>query len=154
VIDERTGDVTAFGPVGAAGMRVTAGLWAWGGAVGRDGVLDSASDGYVEARDEQTWQYLGRDAQHAIGWRKVYCLEGDRLYASFLVQNLRTDESITCGVLLSVDPPADAGRVRAFNEVQGLRAPDGVSGGVVGDVKTLKPGERLSFTTAWELPPK
>jgi len=151
VVDGRTGDVVSWGRVGGSPARVSAGLWGWAGRLGRDGVLASnVTDAHAEQRDEQTWQFIGTDAVHNIGWRKIYVLEGDAVFASYLVQNLRTDGSITCGVLLTTDPPTVAQQIHAFNDTQNLSPPVGLSGAVAGDVKTLKPGERLDLTTTWQ----
>ena len=83
VIDERTGDVVAWGRHGQPPARVIASLWAWDGRLGRDGVADATvTAGHVEPRDEQTWQFLGTDPRLNVGWRKIYVLEGDRVFAS------------------------------------------------------------------------
>jgi hypothetical protein len=127
----------------------------------------SNSDGYVEARDDQTWQYLGEDIEHQIGWRKIYCLDGDHLNVSMLVQN-RRKVPVTIQLALgdSAVPPKRAWvsseifeteayqfilHLQAYNEFHGVAARPPYF--LLSDVHTLKPDERISWTMQWILRP-
>lgn len=102
--------------------------------------------GYVESRDEETWQYFGQSADGIIGWRIVYNLYLDSLNVSYIVQN-NSKEPITGHVVL---PSVEHVAVQPFNENSSLNAPV-ADGSIRSDEHTLKPGERISFTTRWTL---
>src|SRR5689334_702312 len=62
VIDDRSGDVTYWGA--ADGRRNL--LMQPGVIVRLDGAPDLVPDGYVEKRDDQTWQFLGKDPDGGV----------------------------------------------------------------------------------------
>jgi len=112
----------------------------------------SASDssptaGYVESRDEETWQFIGQSKDGKIGWRVVYCLYFDQLNVSYIVQNKTESPMMGCVQLHGSRPTS----IHPFNEEHSFDAlvRDGV---IRSDEHTLKPGERMSFTTRWTLP--
>lgn len=162
VIDEKTGDILFWAPAGATrNLLPHEGIEAL-----PDQPLDQKPDGYVEARDEQTWQYLGEDASH-IAWRKIYSLDGRALHASFLMQN-NTTQTLSAieprlwaefaslridthdGQLFEGSTSTTAVRVRAFVERSGPASAT-LPVILVGDKQPLKPGQRISLTTEWEL---
>lgn len=124
--------------------------------------------GYVEKRDDQTWQYIGDDAPTGLHWRRIYCLEGLSLLATFIVQN-NTDHPIDTTMRLRVDFAELGGRrvqradlfmmqsrlgmvsVRGFREHRFDGYFDFPPGTLISDRFQLQPGERYSFTTEWRI---
>ncbi len=121
------------------------------------------SVGYIEARDDQTWQYIGDDAANGLRWRRIYCLDGDRLNVSSIVQNLRK-EPITITQFLhgTMNPPGISTgaeqftatnqmvsvSLHAYNEFHDQPARSGAW--LCSDTLKLQPGERISWTMTWE----
>lgn len=157
VIHERSGDVTYFGSrdrnvLDEAGARLL--------------LLNQRPadpDGYVEKRDDETWQYLG-DTLTGIRWRKIYCLHHNALAVTALIEN-RTRDPIDTAIALRaafaggevIAQSADVHerrfdgltvRLYAFNEGKPEK-PDWAT--LVGDYRTLKPGERIGITMEWRL---
>ncbi len=159
VVDDCSGDVTYWGA--ADGQRNL--LMPPGILLRLDGSPDVVPDGYVEKRDDQTWQFLGKDSAD-IGWRKIYCLEGESLFVSCLLQNLRGEPRTVRIVMLPnfaamrmtnrrsdlLEGRNAFGQVRmqTFNLTQ---SGDDPADRLVSDEHTLKPQERISFTTEWRL---
>src|SRR5690606_31887603 len=88
VIDETHGDVLYWGaPDGSQNLVASP-----GSAVAVRGAdhPTGSTQGYIEKRDDQTWQYIGEDATGQVGWRKIYCLDGHSLLATYIVQNQDT----------------------------------------------------------------
>ena len=164
VIDGQTGDVVEWAAVGqvrntAAGRRgihpVAAGL------------PDVPAVGSVEARDEQTWQYVGADA-NGLTWRKIYNLEHDALLVSYVVRNDHSQP-----VVVTVQVVGDLIALRVTEHTAEQFAGVGVLGTVSlhgwdvahagpppplpiliqSDTFPLKPGERQGYTTEWRLTP-
>lgn len=106
----------------------------------------SPTDGYVEARDEETLQYIGQSKDGRFGWRIVYCLYYDHLNVTYLLQN-KTPEPVTVVIRLS---NAAYAAIQPFNEDPTLNATS-ADGSVRSDERTLKPGERMNFATRWKL---
>jgi len=104
------------------------------------------TDGYVEARDEETLQYIGQSKDGRFGWRIVYCLYYDQLNVTYIVQN-KTAAPISGFIRLRNDGHVT---IQAFDEeaLLNVQAPDG---SVRSDERTLKPGERMNFATRWTL---
>jgi len=150
----------------------------WGSASGKNNLLlqdgifvgvDSrpvSSSGYIEKRDDQTWQYIGEDADQFI-WRKIYCLEGDNLFVTYILHN-RSEEtrevrmfvrgqfnSMRIGqrqsALFEARGSRGAVRMQAFNERIDPFEPPALPVLLVSDARELKPDERISFTTQWTL---
>ncbi len=166
VIDGHSGDASYFGVAEGGGSAL--------GPAGLAAVRFSqagGADGYVEKRDEQTWQFYGRDAEGAI-WRKIYCMEGDCVFVTYLIENQsgagledhvllwvdldRPTYSVRLPALLEAQTPAGRLTMRGFVQQHDLspttasatrRAVDSMRG----DTFTLKPGERASFTMEWKL---
>lgn len=161
VIDDQTGDVSYWGA--ADGDQ---------NLLGNEGVRaclsaapDTAPTGHVEKRDDQTWQYVGEDADR-IRWRKIYSLDGESIYATFLVENM-AEEPRNATVVVRFDLRAEqvagddlllAGPTDVAPVViQGYRESHGDPNYQVdrptlrSDTQTLKPDERVSFTTEWKI---
>jgi len=102
--------------------------------------------GYVEARDDESWQYIGQSGDGRLGWRIVYTLDVDALNVSYIVQN-KSDALLVGYVVL---PAVQHTMLQPFNEDNNLNAP-AADGSIRSDEHTLKPGERISFTTRWTL---
>lgn len=168
VIDETTGDVTYWGSADGEFN-----LLAPPGAVARLESTDAAAVGYIEKRDDQTWQYLGEDEANKLAWRKVYCLEGASLLVTYIVQNTGP-ASLRSSIVLRAEMPehaglrivqpdlhevdTDLGRVtlRGFRESPyegSWPIAEGTSAMLISDDFLLRPGERYSFTTEWRLNP-
>ena len=157
VIDEKTGDVTYFGtPDGTRNLLTPPGITM---QLARQ--PEAKPEGYVEKRDDQTWQYLG-DTVTGVRWRKIYCLNYDAVDVTCLVEN-RTRDAIDTAIAVRasfaggemVSTGADAadltvGQVhislRAFNEGKPPK-PDWAA--LIGDSKTLQPNERIGITMEW-----
>jgi hypothetical protein len=164
VISDLTGDVTYFGVpkaepnlIGDDGLR----------AIFNDSIAVPMT-GFIEARDEQTWQFFGDDG-NGIRWRKIYCLEGDHLYASFIVQNTTT--SPVAGRIAIIGGPhgptllkhdfehfdmTTAGGVVSIHgwnldHDETAQLPAAVR--IASDVLSLQPDQRLGYTTDWHLQP-
>jgi hypothetical protein len=161
VIDEQSGDVAFWGPVGS-----DRNLLLQPGIIARlEDAPDTTIAGYVEKRDDQTWQYIGEDSD-GVGWRKIYCLEEESLYVTYIVQNLRKEPRTLrialrpnfAGMRMSQPGPDTLAGRNAFGEVSLLafnvtRQPATQPSYLLSDEHTLKPGERISFTTEWRLSP-
>jgi hypothetical protein len=165
VIDDKSGDVAYWGSVDGARNLLTAQpvriIELGPGAT----FIESHSVGYVEARDDQTWQYLGEDDANKIGWRKIYCLNGDDLNISLLSQNRGEARMVCFGLsggndfepaLVKQIPDTEhfLGRsafgtvqFHGFNENHNqLAMPPFL---LVADAHLLRPGERISWTMQW-----
>jgi hypothetical protein len=112
LLDPHTGDVIFFGERSPADVDIAASTTQPSPGTESDAIgsgrfqtllngVAPALDGYVEARDDQTWEFLGDDPQSHTRWRKIYCLDGDRLMASFLVDN-QTGSALPVIVSLAV----------------------------------------------------
>lgn len=113
----------------------------------------SMCDGYVEYRDDQTWQYFGEDAANGLGWRKIYCLDGDRLNVSCLVTN-RKSKAVRVKLFLKTDAFTIGGRpvrLQTFNESNHDAAPPPFA--LASDWQDLQPGQRMSWTMSWSFKP-
>jgi hypothetical protein len=157
VIYERTGDVTYLGGVNE-------------NFLGEGGISlhllnqqSAAPDGYVEKRDEETWQYLG-DTLTGIRWRKIYSLHHDAVAVTALIEN-RTRDPIDTAIAVraafdggeAVTQTADVHarkiggvtvRLQAFNEGKPEK-PEWST--LIGDFRTLKPNERIGITMEWKV---
>ncbi len=102
--------------------------------------------GYIESRDEETWQYIGDSSGGKINWRIVYCLYYDQLNVTYIVQN-KSDKPVTGYIAL---PATQQIFIQPFNEDPTLNKPV-ADGSVRSDERTLKPGERMNFATRWTL---
>lgn len=168
LIDDTTGDVRYWGD--AEGER---NLLEAAGAVARLDGMDTPSAGYIEKRDDQTWQYLGEDAFNQVTWRKIYCLEGSSLLVTYIVQNSGIEplrSSIVLEVALSErsrpriaqpdlhEVDTELGRLilRGFREspFEGhVWSPQPAVARLVSDTFSIRPVERFSFTTEWRVNP-
>ena len=151
----------------------------WGSADGHQNLLgprgveidlvdlaDEPPAGYIEKRDDQTWQYIG-DAP-GIRWRRIYCLEGLSLLATLIVQNVG-DQPINTPMLVHADLADPGSRrvqradlftmqssiglvsIRGFREHPFTGTFNHPPGSLISDRFTLQPGERYSFTTEWRI---
>jgi hypothetical protein len=162
VIDEQTGDVTFWGYVNEArNMIFRRGIY-----LRLTGLPDVSPQGYVEMRDEQTWQFFGEDANHII-WRKIYCLEGDSLFVSVLIQNNRAlpletsiqiDGDLIGLVISHHDPELFTGRggyggvtLQGFNELPSPASQPALPVLIQSDQFHLKPQERQGYTSRWAI---
>jgi hypothetical protein len=165
VIDESSGDVVYWGSTdGSQNLLASVGsasaLRGIGGAV----------SGYVEKRDDQTWQYIGEGAEGQMGWRKIFCLDGHSLLGTYIVENrgkARLDALIAVriplaeGVSTTIAQPdlyqvrSSMGPVilRGFRERPYDRYFDDPVATLLSDNFQLRPDERFSFTTEWRLEP-
>lgn len=102
VIDENSGDLISWGSAdGSTDVLHHSPIGVW-----LENIGPAHASGYVEKRDDQTWQFMGEDAAAGIGWRRIYCLEGDRLYVTYLIQNLQKVPLTTVLALTPPQPPA------------------------------------------------
>ena len=161
VIADKTGDVIFWGTPTGRNLLLQPGI------VARlTGQRESPSAGYVEPRDQQTWQFFGPDANH-ITWRKIYCLDGFNLLASFIYQN-DTKGPIDGAVQLTgnladvrvqqhaVDHFAGTSvfgpvTLLAFNADQNPTTRPVFPVLLQSDTRRCAPGDRLTFTTEWKL---
>lgn len=162
VISDETGDLTYWGRAGTDRNL----LLRPGATAQLAGLPQPSMQGYIEKRDDQTWQFIGDDSNH-IGWRKIYCLEGDSLLISILVQNHHnqpleaTIEFLApfAGVrIVQHERDQFEGRtglgvihLQAYNEFPSTAPASPLPVVLTSDPHTLKPQERISFTTEWKL---
>jgi len=145
-IDAVSGDVCFAGQDGGKNELLAAVRYF--AAVGGEPRL-SACDGYVEFRDDQTWQYFGEDAANGLGWRKIYCLDGDRLNVSCLVTNRQTNP-VRVKLFLQTANFRIAGQpvtLQTFNETNHDATPPPYA--LASDWQDLQPGQRMSWTMSW-----
>jgi hypothetical protein len=162
VIDENTGDVSFWGDAAGGANLVPRGVVARAVITAEPHARSNPPQGYVEQRDEQTWQYIGEDPE-GFGWRKIYCLDSDALYVTCLVQNLR-DQPIAIRIevkpgfeaagltspgplTLQVQTDRHVATLHAFNQGAVPQSDDSLTS----DPHELKPAERISFTMGWAL---
>jgi hypothetical protein len=158
-LDGQSGDVIGFcnGREGAPVMTIRATL---------AGLGDARPIGHIEARDAQTWEFVGVDSQAQIGWRKIYTLDGANLDVSYLIENQRNSPvwtrigligdypTIREGAAPPQEVEMDAGEVRyhfmAFDESQETQ-PAARAGETFlhSDIEPLASGERMSWTMRW-----
>ena len=163
VIDGQSGDVVEWAAVGHAGNVAGGGRGIHPALVG---LPDVPPVGLVQKRDDQTWQYVGTDA-NGVTWRKVYDLDHDGLLVSYVIANDRSTPMVaTVAVVGDV-----AGRVTVHTAEQftavgpvgtvSLSGWDVAHGGpppavpvlLRSDAFPLKAGERQGYTTEWRLYP-
>lgn len=152
VIGEESGDVSYWGStdgkhnlLAAAGARASI-----------EGEPSAPTAGYLEKRDEETWQYLG-EAKGAFAWRKIYCLHGNSLYVSYLVENLH-DQPLDLVLTVRADWPtsADQPGTRVEHGSASMElfevTPAGPSTGSLlrSEPRPTKPHERANFTSEWK----
>lgn len=168
-LDPATGDVVYFGAPTGSESFFTPTPDHHALSIRIAGHEQTATDGYVEPRDEQTWQYIGDDS--LLRWRKIYNLDHNRIIATFLVQNI-TSQPITFELILAGTPAAEWTASSAGPELTTLTRPmPGPANQSVefrgfvihpdaarpltgpqllrSDSFTLQPQERISFTTEW-----
>ncbi len=162
VISDQTGDVTFWGYADKArnicfrrGMYTTL-----------SALPDVPVKGYVEARDDDTWQFIGDDANH-VSWRKIYSLQKDVLLVSIMIENKRPTPLDTA-ICVNGDLPDlrimqhDPEHFQAFggygtvllegwNENHNPTSQPALPTLVQSDTFHLKVGQRQSYTTAWML---
>ena len=164
VIDEHTGDVVFWGAP-AQPRNTVAGPRGLHAAIA--GLPDVPPAGYVEKRDDQTWQFYGPDA-NGVTWRKVYNLDHDSLLVSFVIQNTRATPlaaavqlrgDLTDLRVLAHDPEQFTGTggygtisLHGWNQSHGLPPPP-LPVLIQSDTFKLQPGEREGYTTEWRLSP-
>lgn len=159
VISETSGNVTYWGSAsGGNNLLLPGGIFASVDS------RPSSSVGYIEKRDDETWQYFGDDAD-GFTWRKIYCLQGDNLFVTYILQNrsketreVRMNVRGEFNSMKILDRTSDRfeGRsrrgtvtMRAFNEKIDPFEPPPLPVLLVSDTRSLKPDERISFTTQW-----
>lgn len=103
-------------------------------------------DGYVESRDEETWQYFGCSKDGKLEWRIIYCLYYDQLNVTYIVRN-RTEDPIDGHICLRNDAHI---AIQPFNETAELNAVS-TKLHIGSDNRRLMPGERMNFATRWKL---
>jgi hypothetical protein len=164
LISDQTGDVTFWGyRDGARNLTFHRGIYTTLTAL-----PDSPIHGYIEKRDEQTWQFFGEDDNHII-WRKIYCLEYDSLFVSVIILNNRPDPLQTAiqinGELISPrithhDPELFTGQggyaavsLRGYNEFPAPTSQPVLPTMIQSDTFHLKPQERQGYTSQWKIVP-
>jgi hypothetical protein len=164
VIADQTGDVTFWGfkdqprnMISGRGIYTTLAA-----------LPESPIHGYIEKRDEQTWQFYGDDDDH-ITWRKIYTLEGDSLFVSILITNNRP-ENLTTAIQIDGDPISlridhhdpelfqghggyGSLSLRGFNEFPAPTSQPVLPTLIQSDMFHLKPGERQGYTSQWKIIP-
>ncbi len=164
VISDQPGDVTFWGSIDQTRNTV----FQRGIYTSLTGLPDAPIRGYVEMRDEQTWQFHGEDDNH-ITWRKIYSLQNDSLLVSVIIQNNRSEPLVTaiqiCGDLPNLrivhhDPEQFTGQggyglvsLHGFNEFHAPTSQPALPVLIQSDTFHLKPQERQGFTTQWKLSP-
>jgi hypothetical protein len=164
VIDEHTGDVVTWGTPTQSRNTVAGPR---GVHVAIAGLPDVPPAGYVEKRDDQTWQFFGPDA-NGVTWRKVYNLDHDSLLVSFVIQNDRpvplpaavqviadlTDLRVAVHTAEQFTGTGGYGTVTLHGwNVAHTGPPPQLPVLLQSDTFTLKPGEREGYTTEWRLSP-
>lgn len=161
VISQDTGDVTWWGWA-ARDRNMTSGR---GLAALATSLPPATLEGAIEPRDEQTWQFFGEDSNHII-WRKIYCLDHDRLLVSIIIGNHR-DQPIEASVrivgelpalrILEHTPEQFTGQggfgtvtLHGYNEFHPPTQP-ALPTLIESDVFHIKPGDRQGFTSVWKL---
>ena len=162
VISDQTGDVIWFG---TADRKTNLGQLA--SAQCSTTAPDSKWDGFIESRDEQTWQFFGDSG--GLRWRKIYCLEGkpsvcqlhrsERGEINRSLDGSRSSGDLPAGTLLThdfehclVSAPTGVLSLRGWNlEHDRTLVPTPVW--VASDPLSLKPDERLAYTTDWQFRP-
>jgi hypothetical protein len=164
VISDQTGDVIFWGAVDQPrNMVFQRGIYTT-----LTGLPDAPLHGYIEQRDEQTWQFFGEDDNH-VTWRKIYCLERSSLLVSIMVQNNRPAPLVAAiqinadFVSLRVqhhDPELFIGvggyatvEIKGYNEFRTVQTPPPLPVIIQSDTFYLKPQERQSYTSRWRLLP-
>jgi hypothetical protein len=172
LIDTKTGDAISFGPA-RGGDPI-------GIAATRSGAL-RPTQGYLEARDIETWEYLGNEIGSKISWRKIYCLDGDRLLVTYLIRNegkVPIDTQIGIAPLpIAATQPASTQpaatqtamswrfegpnsdaivsgsyRIKCFNEsIVSAPRPTEL---LRNDARPLAPGEGIAWTMVWTYSPR
>lgn len=158
VIQERTGDAIYLGGVDGKNLLGDGGI-----SLHLLNQRSGTPDGYVEKRDDETWQYLG-DSLTGIRWRKVYCLHHDAVAVTALIENRTRDPIDTAIALRSAFAGGEVTaqsadlherkigdvtvHLQAFNEGKPER-PDWAT--LIGDFRTLKPNERIGITMEWKV---
>lgn len=164
LIDEQHGELIYWGSAdGAHNLLQPAGV-----EIELVDLSDTPPSGYVEKRDDQTWQYIGEDLQAGVRWRRIYCLDGLSLLATFIVQNTG-DGPIDTGMIVRADLADPGSRrieradlftmqsrlglvsIRGFREHPYTGSFDHPPGTLISDRFQLQPGERYSFTTEWRI---
>lgn len=162
VISEQTGDVIYWGyadkirnVVSQRGIYTTL-----------SALPETPVKGYVEQRDDDSWQFMGDDENH-ITWRKIYRLDKDHLDVSIMIQNNRPDPLDTA-ININGDLPGatfmhrDPELLQAFGKygvitLEGWNVTHSPATQPVlptlvqSDVLHLKPQERQSYTSMWML---
>jgi hypothetical protein len=169
VIDSSTGDVVYWGSTdGSTNLLASVGS---ASAVRGIDSAGGAATGYVEKRDDQTWQYIGDDPGRRIRWRKIFCLDGHSLLATYIVENQGTTrldglvalriplaEGATARIaqpdLYQITAPLGDVELRGFRERPYDRYFDDPVATLLSDSFQLRPGERFSFTTEWRMEPR
>ena len=161
VISEASGDVTFWGSPTGRNLLLQPGITAR-----LTGQPVTTPTGYFEPRDTETWQFFGSDANH-ITWRKIYCLDGFNLLASYLYQN-DTPGPVSGAVQLvgtlagvrvqqhAIDHFAGVSTfgtisMTAFNENHMPCTQPSFPVLLQSDTRSCPHGDRLSFTTQWTL---
>jgi hypothetical protein len=164
VMSDQTGDVTFWGYVGEnRNMVFHRGIY-----TGLTTLPDSPPHMMAQARDEQTWEFYGEDANHIV-WRKAYCLEYDRLLVSILILNNRP-AAIDTAIQINGDLPSmrithhdpeqfnAAGgygtiSLHGYNEFHSPTSQPALPTLIQSDTFHLKPQERQGYTSMWMLIP-
>lgn len=162
VISDQTGDVIFWGLADHnRNLLIGRGIYTT-----LTGLPDSPPHGYIEQRDEQTWQYYGDDDNH-ITWRKIYCLDRDSLFVSIMVENNRPqplDAAIQIKTnlpglhiqhhdpeLLEASVDHTALLLRGYNEFPAPASQPASPTLIQSDIFHFKPQERQSYTSQWKL---
>jgi hypothetical protein len=175
VVDPDRGDVLFFGMADGsrdalAGARLSIACSATDGTTPTTGPA-----GFLQARDEQTWEYIGEDQALGSGtvrWRKLYTLDANRLLVSFVLEN-RGQKPLDGTMVLRAIGPNVPGHVSENGDVfiedvpptthSGARRisiqikaynlspqPAPASPGLLqSDPFILAPGQRIAWTQVW-----
>jgi hypothetical protein len=164
VISEQTGDVIFWSTdTESRNMLFHRGIYTT-----LTGLPDAPPHGYIEKRDPQTWQFFGEDDNH-ITWRKIYCLSGEAMQVSIMIQNHRAD-SLTTAIQINGDLPSlriqhhdpeqftgiggyGTVSLQGFNEFHSPTSQPALPTLLQSDTFHLKPTEWQSYTSQWILAP-